>query len=867
MSKKLPKYPDGGNTPSPLDLARESTNVPVIPQDFYFGNPIARDSNFINAARYYTPRLTEEEARLTRQAQANANQAYSAGGNSVNTANLTDWSNAGQNQNLDVRVTPSGLESKYALPELNVQAKLTPPDRPTSNNWKNWDKLSREEQLALIYSKGTKYGLARLEEKANYNPGEWKQTAAQAAMGVFTKPLSDLGTLISIPAALVTEHIAGDNTYGRAFDFSGRQRSLSDVAPTGNPYGDMALDILGDPTTYIGGAGAAKHLGKSAPKLASEVLKDATYQVGKDMLSVPLKNIKTAIPKYTDDALKVFNKVGTPPPFKGSQIDDITETMAQKVAEKKAWLTSDEYIKRRMATTGEPKSRILADVDRHLETIEKNADPTVYEFPDDTYGFASQQLKMNGDSPIRNVHGELTLQPNISLNAKYKNTPDFVATYEHELDHITSPMFYPSRGGIEKAYPRLPLKPTWEETPIGKVFPGLGGKASKTRGYLSEPIEQQARFNELNSLIRDDLKLGKIYSDAPELKVQDIDKYFGDNPVEVLRKLDELGYSDVSSLLEENMKYIRGKSKKPFASNPENVTKFKEGLLDVLNRAWAVPGAIGAGYLLNENQEMEVKAYGGPVGDDKKKKKSKDVAENNMFSVEGMPINPYAGKSYHAYPTINYDKEVTGEPLEPIYQRTFGDKMYDIFHSTPRVRTTFANGGPIGDFIDSTRDWDIGNKLYTYTVDDKLISKVNGDKQGWKDVSYLNFFGSGIEKDTVWGEDDYKKTTKHKFNPSTGREKTVIKETGKPKTVIKGSPGVYAYGGMTTPQYEAEGGEVVDGGMPVAFNGGNITPNSTTAGKINGNTHEQGGVDMAGGKRVFSDRLYVDSNFLKDLDI
>lgn len=76
-----------------------------------------------------------------------------------------------------------------------------------------------------------------------------------------------------------------------------------------------------------------------------------------------------------------------------------------------------------------------------------------------------------------------------------------------------------------------------------------------------------------------------------------------------------------------------------------------------------------------------------------------------------------------------------------------------------------------------------------------------------------------------------------------------------------------AHGGMTTPQYEAEKGEVVDGGIPIAFSGGSITPNSMTSGKINGQTHEQGGVDMAGGKRVFSDRLYVDSNFLKDLDI
>lgn len=72
-------------------------------------------------------------------------------------------------------------------------------------------------------------------------------------------------------------------------------------------------------------------------------------------------------------------------------------------------------------------------------------------------------------------------------------------------------------------------------------------------------------------------------------------------------------------------------------------------------------------------------------------------------------------------------------------------------------------------------------------------------------------------------------------------------------------------GGYTQPQYEAEKNEVVDGGLPAAFAGGSITPNSSTSGKINGNTHEQGGVQMAGGERVFSDRIKINPDFLGDL--
>lgn len=70
-----------------------------------------------------------------------------------------------------------------------------------------------------------------------------------------------------------------------------------------------------------------------------------------------------------------------------------------------------------------------------------------------------------------------------------------------------------------------------------------------------------------------------------------------------------------------------------------------------------------------------------------------------------------------------------------------------------------------------------------------------------------------------------------------------------------------ALGGVPPSKYEAEGGEVVDGGIPTAFSGGNISPNSSQAAMINGDSHEQGGVEMSGGARVFSDRLKVSKEF------
>jgi len=74
----------------------------------------------------------------------------------------------------------------------------------------------------------------------------------------------------------------------------------------------------------------------------------------------------------------------------------------------------------------------------------------------------------------------------------------------------------------------------------------------------------------------------------------------------------------------------------------------------------------------------------------------------------------------------------------------------------------------------------------------------------------------------------------------------------------------YAQGGQL---YEAEGGEVIDGGNPITLQGGHISPNSSNSGKIVGNSHGNGGVKMTGGEKIYSDRLKVDASFLKDLNI
>jgi hypothetical protein len=68
---------------------------------------------------------------------------------------------------------------------------------------------------------------------------------------------------------------------------------------------------------------------------------------------------------------------------------------------------------------------------------------------------------------------------------------------------------------------------------------------------------------------------------------------------------------------------------------------------------------------------------------------------------------------------------------------------------------------------------------------------------------------------------------------------------------------IAAMGGNVKPQYEAEGKEVVQGGNPQTFSGGTIQQQASDMFKIDGQSHNQGGVDMAGGERIFSDRLKI----------
>lgn len=78
----------------------------------------------------------------------------------------------------------------------------------------------------------------------------------------------------------------------------------------------------------------------------------------------------------------------------------------------------------------------------------------------------------------------------------------------------------------------------------------------------------------------------------------------------------------------------------------------------------------------------------------------------------------------------------------------------------------------------------------------------------------------------------------------------------------------FAKGGNITPQYEAEDEEVIQfnpGETPKVHDTGYLQQHSSTTATIKGKSHEQGGEDMSGGERIFSDKIFFHSK--KDADI
>jgi len=237
-------------------------------------------------------------------------------------------------------------------------------------------------------------------------------------------------------------------------------------------------------------------------------------------------------------------------------------------------------------------------------------------------------------------------------------------------------------------------------------------------------------------------------------------------------------------------------------------------------------------FLYNEHPAYSKKAYGGPV-------KTQDITTNEYGHLEGY-------------------KDIQRRNLfgRDIHKRV----EYDNYGGTEGSKTVTKEKGPKGRFNKSTYE-----------------TETTGPSQYSRESGYQKTTPSGkqIQLDKTKGG-GIRHVDKRSYDPAT--ETLDIRQRGymgsNPFPFYKEDlTQDYAYGGCAPkmgaggPVYEAEGGEVIDGGNPATLQGGHISPNSSNSGKIVGNSHGNGGVKMTGGEKIYSDRLTVDTSFLKDLDI
>lgn len=240
---------------------------------------------------------------------------------------------------------------------------------------------------------------------------------------------------------------------------------------------------------------------------------------------------------------------------------------------------SDEYISRRMATTGETKEQIASTVKEWKDHL---TDATNYnsDWDGKAYGAYSNWRKKGYVS----VNSDVT----------NKNPEKFLDIFEHEFLHGLSPALKNEK--LYKNYPILNVTP--KRSIVQKIKDQFNGK-QRSIDYLNSAEEQQVRSVRMNDRIRKDLGI----EGQDKLSKENLDKWFDEyyNPNQDLSKT---GFKDVTDLMNSDAAARLSKGMK-VSGRPD--------ILNWLNKAWMVPAVGAAGVAVQEKKEggknMKAKQY------------------------------------------------------------------------------------------------------------------------------------------------------------------------------------------------------------------------------------------------------------------
>jgi len=360
-----------------------------------------------------------------------------------------------------------------------------------------------------------------------------------------------------------------------------------------------------------------------APNLAYQLGK-AGYKGAKNIY----KSINPTIPQ-ADYAKNILNKTEFPEGMRNPEFDaEFTEIIDSKLR----WLDSDEYLKRRMANTGET----AAVVKKNVEKLKKNIGEAKLNFKKGEGPFG-RAIVPTGINKLWSKSSVDIYPEVINRNSKNTGIKSILGVLEHEYDHIGSPMTGFQGYDLADVYPLLKTHtpPIPERNKLQKLW-----ETDKTP-YLEIPIEQQVRFNRLNKLIRNDLGIKD-----KKLTTSQIDEWFNSDSV---KKLQSIEYNDIGELLASSSKNLRGNAKSIFdTAGPYE--KYLSSLKEAMNKAWGVAGVGTAGALGVTQAQTPEYRYGGTLN-----------RYGNGGEIGDLPLTPPSpapiDNTYTNITTPNYTSE------------------------------------------------------------------------------------------------------------------------------------------------------------------------------------------------------------------
>lgn len=275
--------------------------------------------------------------------------------------------------------------------------------------------------------------------------------------------------------------------------------------------------------------------------------------------------------------------------------DDIQSTFKKEAD----WLRSDEYLKRRTAATGENPIAVKKDIEK---IISRSANTAV-----------------NVEKLSKNTLGTYTGSSNIIRLAPHLTKTQALATLDHEVKHAMSQLATTGRGSYSK-YPT---------TTLGNIFT-RGFSMPKHMAYLNQPWEQQVRKLRLLDFINESqgvprgqkLTMENIQQLAEDIKPVTAKDPGGFFAPDFSNRYSDVEHGYISGLIEANekLKFVPQnllKMKFPFKLQRQSNQAIRQTLLDQLNKAYVVPGAVTAGtaaaVLGGESEQAPKQQDGGDI--------------------------------------------------------------------------------------------------------------------------------------------------------------------------------------------------------------------------------------------------------------